>query len=394
MKIVHISSSDSGGAGKAALRLHKALLSQDIDSRLLCLHKSEESPNVYQIDEPLWSKIIRHIPLPIAQNKYSGFIRRHGQNYECLSFPEAVYDISSHPILKDADIINLHWVGSMLNYPKFFRKTDTPIIWTLHDMNPFLGCAHYMGDKNKNIVLLNFEEKLQGKKTKAIKQHPNITVVNLCKWMMEYSSASEAFSDRRHVIIPNSVDTNIFCPRRKEYSREVLGIPNELPVLLFSAQAATYRKGIDFILESIPQIKRKCYYVMVGIPPKDLKKTTLHCLGSVKDELLMSIIYSAADALLLPSREDNLPNSMLEAICCGTPVISMPNGGMRDVINNMENGILAEDISVKSFTNAINTFLDRMEIFDSMHIAQESHKLYAPQVQANNYIKLYKSLSD
>lgn len=206
MKIVHILSADSGGAGLAALRLHQALLASNIDSDILCFYKQSKVPHVVCVERTTCTKILMRLPIPFKNGKYKKVRNSYGNLYECISFPEGYDCITDHPLVKSADIINLHWVGSSLNYKLFFRNIKKPIIWTLHDMNPFLGCAHYQGDVEKNIDNYALETKIRKKKEKWIHQAFHLEIVNLCDWMKNLTIQSEAFKTYPQHIIRNSVN--------------------------------------------------------------------------------------------------------------------------------------------------------------------------------------------
>ena len=394
MKITIVSYNDCGGAGIAALRLHKALMKNGINSSMLCIYKTTDTPKVYQFKRSLTSKVIEHLPIPYKQNKYKKYYKDLISNYECFSFPEAIYDITAHPLIKQADIINLHWVGNMLNYTHFFDTVKKPIVWTLHDMNPFLGISHYMGDRNNNLQFIEIEEKVRIFKYEAIKKHHNVSVVNLCNWMKSYSSQSDIFASRNSSIIPNSIDISIFKIYDKQEAKKLLNLPEDKPILMFVSQdVGNKRKGLDLLTETIKKINRECCLLVIGEKNTELVSNN-NCIytGKIKDEKQMAMLYSATDVFILPSREDNLPNVMLESLCCGTPIISFSNGGMKDYIQTMKNGILVEKTTSEDLLSAINLFLDNIDSFDSKEkISKESHKKFSPDLQANRYIEFYKS---
>lgn len=395
MKTAIVSSSDSGGAGIAALRLHKALMAYGVDSSMLCLYKSTDTPNVYEYRRGFFSKAIDHLPfVPYKQNKYKKYYTALSSHYECFSFPEAIYDISNHPVVRRADVVNLHWVGSVLDYKRFFRKVKKPIVWTLHDMNPFIGIAHYLGDRDANPQFLSLEEKVRKLKYEAINNQPDVSVVNLCSWMKTYSEKSEAFANRKHAIIPNSIDTNIFKVYDKDEVRRMLNIPLDKPILLFVSQSVeNRRKGFDLLEDALNKLERDCSLLVVGDIDEELKaKHNCIFVGTVRDEQRMAMLYAAADAFILPSREDNLPNTMVEALCCGTPVISFSNGGMRDHIQTLKNGVLVEQIDSDALVEGIHLFLDNIQKFDREEISAKAHSVFAPSVQAEKYLELFQSL--
>ena len=395
MKITIVSYNDCGGAGIAALRLHKALMKNGIDSSMLCLYKTTDTPNVYQFKKSIAIKIIEHLPIPYKQNKYKIYHKELSKHYVCTSFPEAIYDISTHPLIQQADIINLHWVGNMLDYSRFFQKVKKPIVWTLHDNNPFLGFAHYRKDREKNQQYKLLEEKVALIKSNAINSHPNVSVVNLCNWMKVASSQSATFSNCTHTIIPNSIDIKIFKVHNQKAIREDIGLPTNKPIILFVSQSVSNPwKGFDILQAALKQLKKECFLLVIGKQEKiNFSSENCKSVGTINDEHLISQMYNAADVFVLPTLEDNLPNTMVESLCCGTPVISFSNGGMTDYIHNMKNGIIVKDETPQDLLNAINLFLDNIDSFDSREtISKENHKKFSPDIQAERYIKLYKSV--
>ena len=395
MKVTIVSSSDSGGAGIAALRLHKALMSCGIDSSMLCLYKTTDTPEVYEYKKSFFAKVIDHLPfIPYKQNKYKKYYPELSKHYECISFPEAIYDISTHPLIQQADIINLHWVGNMLDYSRFFQKVKKPIIWTLHDMNPFLGIAHYLGDRNTNNQFFSLEEKVRKFKLTAINSHSNVSVVNLCQWMREESERSETFINRKHTIIPNSINTSIFKAYDQIEVRRKMNLPIDKPILLFVSQSVdNNRKGFDLLQNAIKRLSNDCFLLVVGEASNDLvNKGDYRFLGSIKEEERMAMVYAAADAFILPSREDNLPNTMVESLCCGTPVISFSNGGMRNHIRTLENGVLVEDTTSDALLNGIHLFLNNIDKFDRKFITKKAHSVFSPPIQAERYIYFFQTI--
>lgn len=395
-KVLHICESDVGGAGIAASRLNHALQKSGIDSRMLVINKRRTDKSVFKYLPSIYSRIIGHLPIPYKQNKYRRFHRNAISNYEITTYPEAVYNISNHPLVKEADIINLHWLGNMLNYRDFFPAIRKPIVWTLHDMNPFLGCAHYMGDVMRNPDDKFMEERLRNLKENAYKKCQSITIVDLCPWMQKYSSRSNAFRNRQHVIIPNSVDTDVFKLRERLIARKALGLPADTPLIMFCCQDLNNRrKGFDLLMNALSELKGNYQFLVVGNPEGTEMKDynhNMHFWGSVSDELLLSLLYSSADLFVIPSREDNLPNTMLESLCCGTPVLSFSNGGMADIITSGINGIIVDEQTSEGLIGGIKLFFKEKDNYSRYKISTEARQRFSPEKQAAKYDKLYQSL--
>jgi glycosyltransferase involved in cell wall biosynthesis len=225
----------------------------------------------------------------------------------------------------------------------------------------------------------------------------SIIVTAPSKWLTRLSSQSRLFGTFKHIHIPYSLDLNVFKPYNKSYCRSVFNLPHDKKILLFvSEKIENRRKGFDLLINALSFLDRTDFHVCaVGDSNPDIKyQIDISFLGGISDERLMALAYSAADCYVLPSREDNLPNVMLESISCGTPVIAFPVGGMLDIVKTGFNGILAKDISSNSLADALNDFLEGRYEFDHVQISETAHKLFSPENQATRYITLYKSMLD
>jgi glycosyltransferase involved in cell wall biosynthesis len=398
MRVVHICTSNSGGAAKAGIRLHHGLLQTGIQSTFLCLHQSGQG----------FEGLHRFSPKPHSfvkrQLRRLGFFRtqaernRHAVSgkegeYEILSFPCTDYDLASHPLVKGADIIHLHWVANFLDWPSFFKKANKPIVWTLHDMNPFQGGFHYHDDVVRNETKLGaLEKRLREIKRKSLEGIQNLTVITPSSWLMEESSKSEILGRFPHYHISYGLDTEVFKPYSKELAREVFGLPKDKNILLFVSENTTNRrKGIDLLQDALKQAGNKnLLAVAIGRKPAlPRENDPIHYLGSIEDERLMALAYAASDAFVIPSREDNLPNVMLEALACGRPVIGFPIGGIKEVVKHGANGLLAKDLSSEALAEVLIAFFDGKHAFDLEAIKEDAHRQFELSQQAGEYIELY-----
>lgn len=394
MKIVHICSSITGGAGTAALRLHKALQKQGINSLMLTKRDSDIENQIYKFERPFFSRLLEYIIQPNGRLKYRSFYKKMKNNFHALSFPDAIYDISKSNILKEADIVHLHWIGSMLNYSTFFSHIHCPIVWTLHDINPFMGIGHFLYDYEKNKKCLNlqtFEKLILDEKIKAYEQSKSITLVCLNEDMRNLSLQSKAFKNREHRIIRNCLDEIWFEKRDIISIRHKYNFPLNKKILLFVSQTASSMKGTNLIQNIAPHLSNNCYLICVGKSIKIEGKRVIN-LGYISNTKKLMELYSLADALILPSLHDNLPNTMLESLSQGTPVITFPLYGMKDIIRDGKNGIHAKNISSSSLLNAVNCFLDEGVSWSREKIREYAYSMFSSQQVAHQYIKLYKDL--
>lgn len=427
MKILLINTYGSGGAANACIRLHVGLLSNNIDSVLLLKNQSiHYIPNTIIYQEP-----INILPLLDKKTKLKRKIKRilkefylykptikdveiadtiitkRDKRLEKYSYANSGIDITGIPQFEDADIVHLHWVADFLNYSDFFLKTTKPIIWTLHDMNPFTGGEHYMeeylGMDEKGYLLkreISEFEKIQFKneiqlKINALLQKPNLHIVTLTDWMTQEVKKSKVFSGYPIHKILNGIDINIFNKKDKSFCRNTLGLPQKKIILLFVADFIEYfRKGYMVLLKSLELINnRDIILCSIGNKTGELIKSENWIeLGVIKDERLMSIAYSSADAFVIPSLMDNLPNTVVESLLCGTPVIGFPVGGIPEMIHDGVNGILAKELSAPSLADAIIHFIKTYNYFDSNLISKNAIDKYATEVMVSNYKELYESI--
>lgn len=323
-----------------------------------------------------------------------------------FSFADSDYDITKTKLYRDADIINLHWVSGFLDYQSFFRNNTKKIVWTLHDQNPFTGGCHYSQICLKytsdcsDCYLWGDNKTLKGetKENLTLKiialNKKNISIAAPSKWLLDLSSKSTLFGNLKHYHIPYGLDTDIYLPQIKSEARKAFNIGNEKKVLLFiSDKLFEERKGFKLLEQALAMINRRDIQLLaVGKKSSSQDNLNIQYAGHISDDAKMVAAYNAADAFILPSLQDNLPNTMLEALSCGVPVIGFPAGGIGECIKTGENGILADDISAASLAKAIEDYLNNKYNFDTQRIRNSAVGNFKDSKQANAYIELYKSL--
>jgi len=413
-----INTFDKGGAAKACLRLHEGLLREGINSKVLLKAKTENAiSNTHQISIQTLNRSFKTKTYTKARNilkefdlnieKSDTFLKSRPQGLEMFSYPTSEYDITKSELYREANIINLHWVADFLDYTSFFRKNKKPVIWTLHDQNPFLGLEHYsetlLGISENGYPmkreLLSIEkrkhEEFTNIKRSALDLVENLTIVAPSVWLAEEAQKSMVFKKFKTKVIPYGLNSNIFKPLDKVFCREILNIPINRTVILFVSESiSNKRKGFEFLERAFEQLKNDDLILLsIGSKNERLTEKNNHReLGHISDERLLSIVYSAADVFVIPSLMDNLPNTVLESIMCGTPVIGFPVGGIRDMIQDGKNGYLAKEISVPDLTKSIERFLNDTNAIDRDKIRRDAVKKYDLSVQANAYIELYKEI--
>lgn len=405
IKVVHIVSNVNGGAGIAALRLHKTLLSQEeIESHLIQKNdtdaalQNENVSTLYESTNYIY-RLKRKLGLTpeMKQSKLIAQFPRY-KEYEIATFPTSSYRIEDHPLIKKADIIHLHWVGNFLNYPSFFKKIKKPIVWTLHDKNPFHGLFHTETDEKNNASKYGvLDTKIRLGKVQYIKQAKDLHIATPSLWLLNKSTKSEALGHFPHYCIANSIDIT-GCNINHQTAKEILNVNNGKKTLMFIAHSIDIpRRGFYIMQEAFSLLEKNTSdfnLITVGGDKIELNNPLINHIhyNNTSDTNLLNTIYSASDIQILPTQEDNLPNVMLESFANGTPVISFSNGGMAEHIFTGKNGILVETIGVEPLRKAIESFLNDEYTFDRDIIKEYAREHFDESKQAQKYIDLYKRI--
>lgn len=407
MKVLHITTSSRGGAGIAALRLHEGLCEEGVASAYLSINKTITFQN-REIEDPffkyhrtsLLKRMFRKVKLLVAPSQSQKLDLQWAKlkaqlSYEIVSLPFSSYALEEHPLVKEADIINLHWIGKIINYPSFFKSIDKPMVWTLHDMNPFEGIFHYQIDKQQNPLAKKIDAQVFTFKKKAISAIKKGAIISPSQWMLGWEQKSSMFQDfKTHVCIPNSLGTS-YLVFDKKAARDSLGIALDEKVLLFSAVSfSNSRKGMDLLEEAINRLSINITLLTLGkgVVNTSNKNVKVIPLGFKTSQEEIAHCYASADVFVLPSREDNLPNTMLESLVQGTPVISFGNGGMREVLKEGMYGMIVQEETSEALKEAIESFFSKRDEFNSEAIRQFAEEQFNYKKQAEAYKKVYQHL--
>lgn len=404
IKVLHITTSYKGGAGIAAYRLHLALQDQGVSSGYLSRGKTigfngvEHEDDFLKYKKPSIFQILRHRLFPSKKLRRLQYLNKIKEKLQCevATFPIANISLHEHSMVQDADIIHLHWIGGILDYPTFFTAINKPIVWTLHDMNPFMGIFHFQHDAFQNKEITSLASEMLDIKIHALRSIKKGALVSPSSWLLEEAKLSKVFSHfNEHTVIANGVDTAEFTIADKMQVRERFNISEKEHVLLFVAGSLDlYRKGFDLLEEALSLIDSPITLLTVGKGIINIanKQVKIVPLGFLKTPQELAAAYSAADVFVLPSREDNLPNTMLESFACGTPIISFAVGGMKEHIIKETNGMLAQEISAKALANTIVQFFEKgiKTNPEAIRAYAETHFSFKKQAQA--YTDIYNSI--
>ncbi len=426
IKVLHLCTHDYGGAGKAVYRLHKGLQEIGIDSTMLVLNKKSADstvrvspddfsedivscPDVPICDSPLWFK---------QANRWNALLSKLYPNRPdgLEIFTDAQSDVRLDLVkeVQEADIINLHWVAGMMDYSKApLAIGEKVIVWTLHDMNPFTGGCHYAGTCEKYKKSCGACPQLGSESDIDLTRHIwkqkfnayqglNINIVTPSHWLGKCASESTLFADFPVNVIPNGLPLGVFKPYPKSEARKVLKIPESAKVVLFGADSiVNKRKGFKYLVDSLNKLAEKSRHdnivLTFGHLPKGLKISSRYPvlnLGLITNEDHLAMVYSAADVFVIPSIEDNLPNTVIEAMSCGVPVVGFDVGGIPDMIEHKKTGYLVKAEDISGLTEGIDWVLSSYHSGTNLSdkcfekVAQE----YALETQAKAYMALYKDL--
>ncbi len=360
MKILLINTNYGGGAGIACRRLHKALLANRYDSNLLILEKvkSPEEKNVHSIEEIISEKRgFWYFALLKFSNRLLNKLPTIFNKKAYINGPSSLFRIDKFAIYNESDIIHLHWVPKIISYKHVFADKKKIFFWTLHDMNPFTGGNHYTSDLDyspfKNLLQKNCNKK------KIYLKDANLTAVSPSKWLNGEAKQSEVFKNFEIRTVPNCLDTEVFKPLNKIQTREKLNInfPNKIFILFVAEDPNDSRKGMSILIKALNQIKNKEQFCLLIVGKKiDISNINIQVvqLGFIRKEVDLTDCYNAADFFVTPSIEDNLPNTILESLSCGTPVLAFNTGGIPDMVEHKINGYLADAVSPKNLVEGIN----------------------------------------
>ena len=409
MKVLHVNYSDyTGGAARAAYRIHSGLRKIGVDSHMLVLQKVTNSETVsapLSTAQLLRSRIFRKLERKLCEYQQDGNPILHSLN---LFSSGLARHIDAH----NPDVVNLHWLGYNTLTISEIARIRQPVVWTLHDMWTFTGTAHYEQEEPAS----GWQQGYVGKRPEGFKgfdwdkiifRHKKrawspMNLVTPSRWLAECAGKSALCHDYPRKVIHNGIDLSIYRPIDRRQARAALGLPLDCPLILFCALSSTAdpRKGFHQLgaalqLIEVALMEKGCRIVVLGGEPgkeHQLGKLPTHSLGTVSEDADLALIYSAADVFVAPSLQDNLPNTMVESLACGTPCVAFSIGGFKDAIVTGSNGFLAEAFDVNELASGILAVLnsDSLPMRDACR--ESAQRLFADTDVAKAYLAHYEAL--
>ena len=412
MRVLIVNTSEkTGGAAVAAHRLMEALNNYGVKSKMLVRDKQSGDLSVVGLPKSpllrwhfLWERLVIFFHLR--------FSRKH--LFE-IDIANAGTDITRLPEFKEADIIHLHWVNqgmlSLKDIQKILRS-GKPVVWTMHDIWAATAICHYTrgcnnfktrccqctmlpskGNNDLSARVWHQKERIQDGHT--------VFFVACSRWLEGMAKQSALLKGHKITNIPNAIDSRVFRPMDKIQARESLGLPADKQVILFVSQKVTdERKGVSFFIEAIqrmteadPVMAEQTVIAILGGHSEDVVAQLAlptFPLGYVSDEKTIVTVYNAADVFVTPSLEDNLPNTIMEAMACGVPSVGFNVGGIPEEIDHKKNGYVAAYRDAHDLASGIQWVLREADAGElrSQCLRKVAH-CYSQSAVALRYVEVY-----
>lgn len=426
MRILHFSTDDiTGGAAKAAYRLHNSLCEAGQDSRMIVLRKRSDDDRITQAPaiqinpwESRFQRLRHFVPGLRAQLPAANY------TFNFDAPPQINFELLLSQI-EPPDVICLHWITDLLDARSIRKLHDhfrCPIVWVMADQEPLTGGCHYsFGCEGFTRECGNCPQLTPAKpddhsrvtwqRKKELLSHIPICFVAPTSWGRERLRQSSLFRHHRCELIPYPIDAQTFRPFEQNIARDLLHLPQDKKIIFFGA---TYledrRKGMPLLIKAFdsPAIRRldNLFLLVAGLNGNQLmSKVSLpgKYIGQLQDELTLALAYQAADIFVCPSVEDAGPMMIPEAMMCGTPVVAFNTGGAPDLIESGKNGYLAKlpdapdtDTDTEDTDELATGVLALLEAdngtafrVSALGKAREQH---LPEVVTKRHLELYRSL--
>lgn len=374
MKIVHLSHSDiSGGASRAAYRVHNMLIKHRINSSMWVDVKKTDDPTVYG-PKTNFEKFIKsnrqHIRYPFNKILKSKFFGMHSVSLLPSSWLKKINS-------SDVDVVHLHWIqGEMLSI-KEISQIKKPLVWSFLDMWPFCGSEHYAynnrysdgywkDNRSKSeLEFLDINRWRWNQKAKLFKKP--IQIISPSEWMTSCVKRSYLMKNWPIDTIPLPINISTWSPLEKSFARKKLNLPQNSKLIIFGAIGGKRddRKGFKLLEKALGYLKNfnqndDVNLIIFGGTKKDIYPRIdfkIHHFNEINDDKILQELYSAADVMIIPSKMETFGQTAIEALACGTPVVAFNNTGPSDIVDHKKNGYLAEYLNEKDLANGINWVL-------------------------------------
>jgi len=396
MKILHVVGGNfKSGAFKGAYILHKALVKNKIDSKIL-----NDSPNESISDNYKDIMFINVNYLEKNLNKCFCYFEKFLKSL-ILPSPRSTFtfalfgaDITKLQDYKNADIIHIHWLSDGFINLKSISKIKKPIVWTMRDMWPFTGGAHYTMDfkKYENSIISKY---IQNLKKKSFKR--GIKFISISNWLKQKAEKSYVLKDFKINNVYNNIDFENFELIEKENAKSILKINTNKKIILFGANNPQLeRKGWKIFLQTLKKIDKSKYFLIIfgkfwsnkilediGIEYKSF--------GNVSDQKFLNLIYSSSDMFIAASIQEAFGKTWAEAMACGLPIVCFKETSAAEIVEHKLDGYVVNEIDESKLLEGINWLASSHDHSTNRDRIRNKAKMFEAQKVANNYIEIYKS---
>lgn len=414
MQILHLSySDDRGGAARAAYRVHQGLRNVGMSSTMLVREKGTDDPTVFRWNDsaPLPTRAIRWLRGKRIANELKHYESSRPKERDL--FTDSRTDIGSALAnnLPGAEVVNIHWVSHFMDWGVLSRPelAHVPIVLTLHDLSPFTGgchcssacnrfeqkcgaCPQLGSQKQNDFSRRNWERKrlaLAGRTAR------NLYVAANSDWIAAEARRSSLLGGFPIRTVHFGLDTDIFKPRDRQSARKSLGLQEDASVVLFSAtNIGKPSKGLVFLLDALSKLQCGPIILLLlggGVAPKMPPNLEHVRLGTITNDLFLSVAYSAADIFVTTSLAESFGLAALEANACGIPVVGFATGGIPDAIEDGNTGYLVEPRDTTALKNRIDHLLSDRSDWQRLSANARVRVInrFSLQAQSERYRGLY-----
>ncbi len=418
MRILFVNTYDAEGGGGAAIaagRLCGAVKEAGAEADFFCLYprKNGCAEGTLTVESPFMR----------FAHRASFYIERaalYGQYGSKLDISKWSFNILPNfirpPAGKKYDLIHLHWIGdSFINMRSLAAFAGgIPVVWTLHDSWAFTGgchvpyeCKKYQRNcgncpQLKSGVENDLSRAIFNIKQKAYASLENMRIVSPSRWLAGCARSSGLLANRDVRVIANGIDGGVFMPVNKREARLKLGINPEKKVVLFSGPAAlnNVNKGFHFLIAALKQLYGRIddiELVVAGDREPSAApelKYKINYAGRISERSVMALYNAAADLLVSPSMQENLPNTIIEAFACGTPAAAFNIGGTGEIIDDKVNGCLVKPFDVGELAGAIEWALSEVGRLAKLGAAarEKFDREFTARKMCLEYMRLYEEM--